>query len=359
MTDFICSPGNIIPGIKKEKTYLFLAGPIQGVHDWQGNDIPRDLGSNVTLISPRRESLPIDWDEQVKWETEALRICDAVLFWIPTEEEHIEGRDYAQTTKIELMESLARGKKVFLGIDPSIHTRRYLIEKAKAYGVRAVHQDLASLISEVRDWLEKRNEEKERIFFTSDTHFGSTRALELSKRPFLSVSDMGWKMVENWNKVVRPKDTVYHLGDFGDRSWIKYLNGQVRFLPGNYEKNEISAHWTPSEFAQALLGMGFSHVYDPGKMPSLTVDDYRVHLVHEPGDLKTLTDYELQSPVFDHLGKDSRYALFGHIHGRQRIKKFGIDVGVDANNFTPMSEDDVKFYLGAIEKGYYDDNVWC
>ena len=36
----ICSPEEIIPGKRKEKTYVFLAGPIQGVHDWQSEDIP-------------------------------------------------------------------------------------------------------------------------------------------------------------------------------------------------------------------------------------------------------------------------------------------------------------------------------
>ena len=50
--------------------------------------------------------------------------------------------------------------------------------------------------------------------------------------------------------------------------------------------------------------------------------------------------------------------LFGHIHGRQKIKTFGIDVGVDGNNFYPLSEDDVEFYLNAIRKGYYDKEVW-
>ena len=42
-----------------------------------------------------------------------------------------------------------------------------------------------------------------------------------------------------------------------------------------------------------------------------------------------------------------------------KVKKFGIDVGVDANNYEPMSLADVRFYINAIDKGYYDDDVWC
>ena len=51
---------------------------------------------------------------------------------------------------------------------------------------------------------------------------------------------------------------------------------------------------------------------------------------------------------------------FGDIHGRQKVKSWdGYDVGVDSNNFTPVSRDDLFFYFNAIEKGYYDQDVWC
>ena len=53
------------------------------------------------------------------------------------------------------------------------------------------------------------------------------------------------------------------------------------------------------------------------------------------------------------------FCLFGHIHGRQKIKQFGLDVGVDANNYMPISIDDVLFYKNAIEKGFYDNEVFA
>ena len=46
-----------------------------------------------------------------------LRRANIVLFWIPPEIEHIEGRGYAQTTRTEIGEMLGRGKKVFIGVD--------------------------------------------------------------------------------------------------------------------------------------------------------------------------------------------------------------------------------------------------
>ena len=359
MSKIIKSPEGIIPGVKKEDLYIFLAGPIQGVHDWQTNDIP-DLGEEVTLINPRRARHPdpsFDWNKQVAWETIGLRVSDAIIFWVPPEEEKIEGRDYAQTTKIELTENLVRGKKIFLGIDPSIHTRRYLVEKAKSYGLKKIHDNLEDLISEVRTWINDERKTKKR-YFTSDTHFGSQRTLDLSRRPFKSTLEMDWKMVELWNQTVRPWDEVYHLGDFGDRSWLKFLNGEIKLVQGNYEKDEVKAHWEESKFIETLEGIGFDHVYKADKIPHIMIDEYHIHLVHEPTNLKTLVDYEMQSPVWESLGKDHRFALFGHIHGRQMIKKYGLDVGVDCSKFKPVSEEDIKFYLNAIEKGYYDENVW-
>ena len=51
------------------------------------------------------------------------------------------------------------------------------------------------------------------------------------------------------------------------------------------------------------------------------------------------------------------FNLFGHIHGRQMVKRFGLDVGVDCHHFKPISIKDVLFYKTAIEK-YYDNNVF-
>lgn len=54
--------------------------------------------------------------------------------------------------------------------------------------------------------------------------------------------------------------------------------------------------------------------------------------------------------------KDNIFNLFGHIHGRQMVKEFGLDVGVDAHNYKSISID-VYFYKTAIEK-HYDRDVF-
>jgi hypothetical protein len=70
--------------------------------------------------------------------------------------EEIPGRDYAQTTKIEFMENLVRGKKIILGISEEIHTRRYLVQKANDYGVKNVFNNLEDCIKEIKEIIKEK-----------------------------------------------------------------------------------------------------------------------------------------------------------------------------------------------------------
>lgn len=51
------------------------------------------------------------------------------------------------------------------------------------------------------------------IWLVSDTHFNHSNIIKYCNRPYQSVSEMDWDMVEKWNSVVKPNDHVYHLGD--------------------------------------------------------------------------------------------------------------------------------------------------
>ena len=52
------------------------------------------------------------------------------------------------------------------------------------------------------------------IFYTSDTHFCHKNILQHENRPFNDIDEMDTALIEQWNKTVGKKDTVYHLGDF-------------------------------------------------------------------------------------------------------------------------------------------------
>ena len=112
---------------------VFLMGPIQGAPEWQNNMPELDA---VTYLSPRREFYPVpnfNYNEQVDWETNAITQSDILFVWIPEEAEHIEGRDYAQTTRFEIGENMAKGKRMIIGIHDKFPGRKYFQYKAEKY----------------------------------------------------------------------------------------------------------------------------------------------------------------------------------------------------------------------------------
>jgi calcineurin-like phosphoesterase family protein len=346
MSKLIKCPESLCGITKRWK--VFLAGPIQGAPEWQFTlpSYDNPVFDDVVWISPRRDDkLLNDFNhtEQVQWETDALRMSNIILFWIPKSSEDIDGRSYAQTTRFELGENIARGKNIIIGAYDEFPGRLYFEYKTTKYnnilGKRVCHS-----LEECLDVLETyiiEHRSNPKTFFTSDTHFGSERALTLSKRPFSSIEEMNWTMIERWNNVVSPYDTVWHLGDFGDNWPLDYLSGDKFFIKGNYERDGKTGLNHPSIPKHAI--------HDGVVTLTLNVnptEEKSLVLSHEP-----LTG--------KHSVLENQLCLFGHIHGRQKIKRFGIDVGVDCNNFTPMSFSDVLFYDNALKKGYYDEEVFC
>jgi len=271
-----------------------------------------------------------------------LRIADIILFWIPAPTEDIPGRGYAQTTRIEFGENIGRGNKpLVVGIYNEYNGRQYFINKSEEYGSGEIYETLDECIEKIKQLVEEKK--KRKIFFTSDTHFSQERAMTLSKRPFKSVYDMDWTMIDRWNALVGPNDTVYHLGDFGESWPMKYLNGNITFVNGNYERDGKS----PVPPGVKTNGDGNSLILRKKGEPFLL-------LTHEPTNALKIRENATEE------GLKNVPIVFGHIHGRQKVKEWcGYDAGVDANNYAPVSLEDVEFYINAIQKGFYDQDVWC
>lgn len=79
------------------------------------------------------------------------------------------------------------------------------------------------------------------IYLTSDTHFNHNKDFIYERRGFKSIEEMNEKIIENWNSIVKPEDTVYHLGDvmLGDIeagiNCLKRLNGHIYIAIGNHD----------------------------------------------------------------------------------------------------------------------------
>lgn len=90
------------------------------------------------------------------------------------------------------------------------------------------------------------------IWFSSDHHFGQDFSKFTAKdgkaaRPFASVEEMNEALVERHNKLVKPGDHWYCLGDFAMAKdnverWLPRLNGQARLIFGNHDIFDASLY---------------------------------------------------------------------------------------------------------------------
>lgn len=75
-------------------------------------------------------------------------------------------------------------------------------------------------------------------FYIADWHYGHANILSYDNRQFKTIEEMNHTLVERWNSVVSPGDTVYVLGDM---FWcptveailvLDKLNGQKLLIKG-------------------------------------------------------------------------------------------------------------------------------
>lgn len=136
----------IPPAQKKvQGQIVFLAGPIQGVFDWQKEAIKhfQEKAPHIHIACPRRpvwndKDETFNFDEQVDWETQHLNLAaknGCILFWLANEGEHHCKRCYAQTTRFELAEWKIKHErekvKLVVGIDTDFSGSRYIKRRLK------------------------------------------------------------------------------------------------------------------------------------------------------------------------------------------------------------------------------------
>ena len=167
-------------------------------------------------------------------------------------------------------------------------------------------------------------EDSTKIFFISDFHAKHSNIIKFCNRPYKSSEEMTKILIENWNSIIKPDDIVFNLGDFiWSGSWnsiLEQLNGNIYLILGNHDRKNFK-----DSYMNHLKG-----VYD---QLTLLIDNKIVYLNHFP---------YLCFPK-------NHYQLFGHVHLSQN-KNDGddfercsyllpnqYDVGVDLNNFIPIS----------------------
>jgi len=166
------------------------------------------------------------------------------------------------------------------------------------------------------------------IWVTSDLHLFHDKGFLYEPRGFNSVYDMNDAIITNWNKLVKPNDDVYVLGDCvlnnneaGVRL-MKSLVGNIHIIIGNHDSDQRLTMYNECynvveiEFAQRLK-----------------VGNWRFYLTHYP---TLVGDYDDAKAPTRQL-----YNLCGHTHtsdmwcdwDKGRI----IHTEMDTNNCTPWN----------------------
>ena len=174
----------------------------------------------------------------------------------------------------------------------------------------------------------------EEVWFTSDTHFGHENIIRYCNRPFRNAEEMNAELIRRWRETVPEDGIVFHLGDFAHgnaRLWndiLSALTGRKYLILGNHDMKALR---------QGYMGR-FEHV---AQQMTIRVGGQAIVLNHNP---------------FLCYGGSYRdvWQLFGHVHSgpashtgldHPRLKilfPLQYDVGVDNNDFRPISFAEVK-----------------
>lgn len=172
-------------------------------------------------------------------------------------------------------------------------------------------------------------ENPDKLFITSDLHFSHFNICKYCHRPFTSRSDMDNTLIENWNSVVPEDGIVVCCGDFmlihkpNTEAYLKFmrkLNGNILLIRGNHDR--IPLNESPNGKLIAVVDKAF-----------IEVDGVKIYAEHYPC-CAFNGDYQ----VFGHihtLNDGTCYGIDGDVPAKLRKNQY--DVGVDQNNYRPIS----------------------
>ena len=167
------------------------------------------------------------------------------------------------------------------------------------------------------------------LFVTSDLHFFHEGALRwaAAERPFANVEEMNEALVDNWNRVITKRDTVWVLGDVSfAKKWeataaiLDRLNGNKNLILGNHDLHIPANVWL-TKFR---------------KVEPMRIVDNMI-MTHIPVHTSQL-EFRWSHNVHGHL-HNKRVMDDGH-HSKVDIRY--INVSVEQTELTPLAWEDMK-----------------
>lgn len=183
-------------------------------------------------------------------------------------------------------------------------------------------------------------------FYTADLHFSHANIIKYCARPYADIDEMNTKLVNNWNEVVQPDDTVYVLGDvtmsMKNLTPVERLNGRKILVAGNHDEAWIGHKKFGKPGVAERYSELFEQVHASGIIGHILDNDRSVVLSHLPyqGDSHDGDRFEKNRP------KDlGLLNICGHVHEAWTHQGHSVNVGVDRWEYRPVSEQSLIEYI--------------
>lgn len=187
------------------------------------------------------------------------------------------------------------------------------------------------------------------IWITSDLHLSHQRLFLYGPRGFSSPEEMAEAIVERWNSVVKPEDTIYNLGDLilndvdAATPYLRALNGNQVWIIGNHDTlNKIEKVTTecPNIHLLGTPQTSYATVIKNGK--------WSFYLSHYP---TSVGNFEERKRLC---------CLCGHSHTQNKWQdwdKMCYHVEMDAHNCYPVNIEDIRVDIRQWREEHQNDKV--
>lgn len=188
-----------------------------------------------------------------------------------------------------------------------------------------------------------------KLWFWSDPHFYHKNVIKYCDRPYSSVEEMNEALIENYNSVVKEGDTCIWVGDcfFCSKSKAKEimnrLNGKKILISGNHDRDPMY-----------MRKLGFDLVLPECWLNLMDRDVQIIHYPFKPSNFEHLKmsflsrflakKYDRRYPHLRPRNK-GQFLIHGHTHQKNTFDRRSIHVGVDSNNYTPVSCELIMKYI--------------
>jgi len=169
------------------------------------------------------------------------------------------------------------------------------------------------------------------IYISSDLHLNHNQPFIYEPRGFKDVYEMTFTILDNFNRIIKPDDDLYLLGDnfLGELEpgleLFNHLPGKIHLIWGNHDT--YNRKEALSKCHNVVEVIGYAGILKYGK--------YHFYLSHFPTCTTNFDDYG--KPLNRRV-----LCLAGHTHSKDKFElTHSYNVAVDAHNCYPVSIDEV------------------